>query len=316
MKSPPPSPPGLERALVSLLPSSPLFPPSFRIDAGLPGAQHRRARLLYLLGRRLGAPPTLLLRAAAAVEAVHLAALIHDDVLDDAAVRRGRATLHRTGKRETALLLGDILFSRAVASIHRLGRPRLTERFLKAVEDTCAGEILETSCRNRPPWTDALYRRIIGLKTAALFRFCGEAAGILAGRRDWTEWGRMGMEIGRAYQIIDDCLDLAPPAVSLDKDRLSDLKNAVPSLPLILGLADTRTADRLRPAIGSARRRRREEAGKALRRGGHLRRAAERAGEYLARARAILTATEAGKRLAAYLDELDSQAAAIREWKA
>lgn len=301
--------PGLERALSSLLPL-PLRP-----GAEAPTGRRRRARLLLLLGAAGGAKQGALLRAAAAVEAVHLAALIHDDVLDDAAVRRGRAALHRTVKRGAALLLGDILFSRAVASIHRLGRPALTARFLRAVDDTCAGEILETAGRGRPPWTEGLYFRIAGLKTAALFRFCGEAAALLAGRRDWSVWGSLSRRIGIACQIIDDCLDLAPPGFPVGKDRLSDLKNFVPSLPAILGLADRRTAPAVRAALGAADRGRRERAGRALRRDGHLRRAADRAEARLRSARSALRRAGAGERLSPYLGELDDRLRAIREWR-
>lgn len=300
------APAALSRALSSLL------PPALRRNGRMPGGKLSRARLLLLLGRGPDADGRSLLQTAAAVEAVHLAALIHDDVLDGSARRRGEATLHRTVNSGPALLLGDIIFARAIASINRLGRTELTERFLMAVEDTCAGEILETNRRNRLPWTGELYHRIIGLKTAALFRFCGEAAAILSGKRDRAEWGRLGGRIGRAYQIVDDCLDLAPASVRLGKDRLSDLKNGVPSLPVILGLADPRTASAVRAALGQKSARLREDAGRALRRNGHLRRAAADAERYLVAARAARAAAP----LAAYLGELETRINQIRGWQA
>jgi len=304
------APAALGRALSSLL------PPALRRNAGCPGGKLARARLLLLLGRGQKADRRSLLQAAAAVEAVHFAALIHDDILDGSARRRGEAALHRTVDSGAALLLGDIVFSRAIASINRLGRTALTERFLIAVEDTCAGEILETSRRDRLPWTEQLYRRIISLKTAALFRFCGEAAAILSGKKDWAAEGRLGLKIGRAYQIVDDCLDLAPASVRLGKDRLSDLKNGVPSLPVILGLADPRTESAVRAAIGKENLRRREEAGRALRRNGHLRRAAEEAGRCIVEARAEWRGTDAGAPIAAYLGELEDRIDMIRGWQA
>jgi geranylgeranyl pyrophosphate synthase len=284
------------------------------------GGKSYRARLMLLLGDLLRAPREKIVRAAAAVEAVHLAALIHDDVLDGAGMRRGQAALYRSRGAAAALLLGDILLARGISAIHRLGSPKLTGQFLEAIAGTCAGEILEISRKGRPPWTEAIYYRITDLKTGALFRFCGEGAGILAGRGERTVagLGRLGATIGRAYQIIDDCLDFAPRGSPLGKDRLADLKNAVPNLPLIHALHDPRTRSRVRAAIGAADRRRREAAGRAVRERGLVRRAAGRAERHLADARRALRTIGDGAvtgnpgPLLSYLATLEGIAAGIR----
>ena len=312
--------PALDNAIAALLPPSPLFPAEIRRQLRTAGGKRYRARLMLLLGDLLRAPREKIVRAAAAVEAVHLAALIHDDILDGAGMRRGKAALHRSRGAAAALLLGDALLARGIAAIHRLGSPKLTGRFLEAIAGTCAGEIMEISRQGRPPWTEAIYYRIIDLKTGALFRFCGEGAGILAGRGERTVagLGRLGATIGRAYQIIDDCLDFAPCGSPLGKDRLADLKNAVPNLPLIHALHDPRTQSRVRAAIGTADRRRRETAERAVRERGFVRRAAGRAERHLAESRRVLrtirdgTVTGNPGPLLFYLAALEGIAGGIR----
>ena len=177
-----------------------------------------------------------LVRAAAAVELVHSATLVHDDVLDAADLRRGRPTVVASAGRAMATATGDLLFSRAFAEL-ALNRRREEVRALSAASTALAGgELLQRADAFDPEVTVERYLRRCELKTAALF----EAAcrlGALEGDADGARVGELaafGRGIGLAFQVLDDVLDVSGPPERTGKRRGADLLDGTVTLPLIL----------------------------------------------------------------------------------
>jgi len=276
------------KEISSLLNPSPLFLKGLRRHVLHAAGKQQRSRLLLILGHLCGVSRRPLITAAAAVEAVHLATLIHDDILDGATRRRSKDTLHLSHGISSALLYGDLVFTRGVSAVNSLGNKQLTDLLLSTVRALCMGEILEAREAGRFPWNERIYRRIAGLKTAALFQFACEAPGILAGygRGRLAMLSRFGMSLGFSYQIADDCSDCAPLSRNPGKDRLLDLKNRVPTFPLILAARgrEGRLLVRRNLSAGGGRASM-ERLGAILRARGFVREAAARAMIYLARAK-------------------------------
>ncbi|MFH1037189.1 MAG: polyprenyl synthetase family protein [PVC group bacterium] len=259
------------------------------------GGKKRRGRLIVILGRLFGVPRGSVIGTAVAVEIVHLATLIHDDVIDGARRRRSRPALQHVQGVAPALLYGDLLFSRGVSFVNRLGNRDLTDLLLETVHSLCSGEILENRLSRKFPWTERDYLQVASLKTASLFRYCCQAPGILAGlpqrRRRILE--RFGGRLGISCQIADDCLDFAPPREGAEKDRLADLKNGVPSLPLVLAGKNPALRKELRAAVGKgAGTLRLKRLAAMIRRGGFVGQALSRAREYLESTREDVAAIE------------------------
>ncbi len=236
-----------DRELAAALSPPHPFLESFRRQTPVDGGKRRRGELILILGRLFAVPEARAAAAAAAVEVIHLASLIHDDVVDGAVRRRSRPTLESLQGTGPALLYGDLLFSRGIALVNRLRVPELTDLLLQTVSEVCAGEILETRERGSFSWPEETYLKIIGLKTASLFDYCARAPGLLAGfsLRRLNVLGSFGRNLGLAYQIVDDCLDFSPGPDRPDKMPLADLRNGVPNLPLLYAARDLRTGREL-----------------------------------------------------------------------
>jgi len=175
-----------------------------------------------------------LIAAAVAVELVHSATLVHDDVLDAAALRRGRPTVVAAAGREIATATGDLLFSRAFAELAR-SRSAEAVRFLS--DASCAlaeGELLQREDAWSASVTPERYLHRCDLKTARLFQ-AACALGALHGTPAAVEpLGRFGRRIGLAFQLLDDVLDVSGPAERTGKHRGTDLLDGTVTLPLIL----------------------------------------------------------------------------------
>jgi geranylgeranyl pyrophosphate synthase len=174
-----------------------------------------------------------LVRAATAVELVHSATLVHDDVLDDAALRRGIPTVFSSAGRGAAIATGDLLFARAFAELARNGS---VEEIRVLSDASCA--LAEGELRQRADAWDAAvpverYLHRCELKTARLF----EAAcrlGALESGGDAAALGAFGRRIGLAFQLLDDVLDVSGPAARTGKHRGTDLRDGTVTLPFIL----------------------------------------------------------------------------------
>ena len=179
-----------------------------------------------------------LLSAAVAVELVHAATLVHDDVLDGSELRRGRPTVVATGGRGAATATGDLLFSRAFAELRTLGSARAIRILSRASSELAAGELMQRA----DAWVGVDAERYFDrcrLKTAVLFRAACEL-GATAGDADpeaISELARFGERIGLAFQLLDDVLDVTGPPERTGNPRGADLLDGTVTLPLILARA-------------------------------------------------------------------------------
>jgi geranylgeranyl pyrophosphate synthase len=177
-------------------------------------------------------------RAAAAVELVHAATLVHDDVLDSAALRRGRPTVWSTAGRAAATVTGDHLFARAFTELSANADVEQVRGLSRASSALAQGELLQ----REDAWTrisEARYLERCELKTARLFEVACELGELAAGPRSTPVLGPFGRRIGLAFQILDDVLDVSGPPEKTGKHRGTDLLDGTVTLPLILaGLRD------------------------------------------------------------------------------
>jgi len=195
-----------------------------------------------------------LVRAAVAVELVHAATLVHDDVIDGADLRRGRPTVVATGGRLMALATGDLLFSRAFAELAAGGEIEPIRLLAQASGSLAEGELMQRADAWDVSVPRERYLERCRLKTGVLFRAACEL-GALAGGGDVEALGRFGERIGIAFQLLDDVLDVTGPPERTGKPRGADLLDGTVTLPLIearardsslaeLDLRGVRTADR------------------------------------------------------------------------
>ncbi len=190
--------------------------------------------LLVCLAAGVPAPETEgLVEAAVAVELIHGATLVHDDVLDRASLRRGRPTVVATGGRLAATATGDLLFSRAFAALARSGSPEPVRALSRASSALAAGELMQRADAWDPQVTVERYLERCRLKTAVLFRSACEL-GALEGGRDPGALGAFGEAIGLAFQILDDVLDVSGPPERTGKPQGADLLDGTVTLPLII----------------------------------------------------------------------------------
>jgi geranylgeranyl pyrophosphate synthase len=173
------------------------------------------------------------LRVAVAVELVHSATLVHDDVLDGAQLRRGRPTVVATAGRAIATATGDLLFSRAFAELAANGRPDEIRVLSDASSALAKGELLQREDAWNVDVPRERYMRRCDLKTARLFQAACRL-GALEGGGEAEELGDFGRRIGLAFQLLDDVLDVSGPAERTGKHRGTDLLDGTVTLPLIL----------------------------------------------------------------------------------
>ncbi len=167
-------------------------------------------------------------RAAAAIELVHMATLVHDDVLDAAPLRRGRPTVAATAGRERATATGDLLFSRAFALLAAAGEERSIELLSAASVALARGELAQRHDAYDTALEEERYLERCRLKTGSLFE-CACRLGC-----DEEELGAFGASIGLAFQLLDDVLDVSGPPERTGKARGTDLLDGTVTLPLIL----------------------------------------------------------------------------------
>src|SRR5688500_8754491 len=186
------------------------------------GGKRLRPLLVFLAaGERAGAEPDGPVRAAVAVELIHSATLVHDDVLDGAALRRGRPTVVAAAGREIATATGDLLFSRAFAELAANGRADEVRVLSDASSALAEGELLQREDAWDVEVTRERYLHRCDLKTARLFE-AACALGALEGGGDAAAVGAFGRRIGLAFQILDDVLDVSGPSSRIGKHRGTD----------------------------------------------------------------------------------------------
>jgi len=188
------------------------------------GGKRLRPLLVFLTARPEEHPP---LAAGVAIELVHMASLVHDDLIDGAELRRGRASVWSAYGPDAARAGGVYLFARAFAELASTGDAEGVGILAGSALALVRGEALERGQRRRPDTTVEEYLERCTLKTAKLF----EAACLLGSRR--AELGAFGLALGVAFQIVDDCLDCAGQTVETGKLAGTDLREGIPTLPLL-----------------------------------------------------------------------------------
>ena len=215
--------------------------------------QGKRIRpILALLSARLFSPgPEAVTKAhmlAAVVEMIHTATLVHDDVIDDADLRRHVSTVHRRWNTETSVLFGDYLLSKAFHLAAITGDAEACRMIGLATDRTCEGELNQIAARVEQSTSERDYFRVISGKTGQLFAVSCTlgARAAEASLAQQTQLKQFGNRIGLAFQIADDVLDLTESSESTGKDAANDLSNHRMTLPLLRALKMAPPSDRLR----------------------------------------------------------------------
>lgn len=188
--------------------------------------------LLVILCAGPGADEDAVLRGAVAVELVHSATLVHDDVLDDAPLRRGKPTVYATAGRQAAIQTGDLLFARAFSELAGGGDPEAVRVLSDAGSALARGELLQRADAWDTSVTVERYLARCDLKTARLFQAAAQL-GARAGGADSAALGDFGRRIGIAFQVLDDVLDVQGPAERTGKHRGTDLLDGTVTLPFV-----------------------------------------------------------------------------------
>jgi geranylgeranyl pyrophosphate synthase len=197
------------------------------------GGKRLRPLLVFLAAGDSATANDGVVRAAVAVELIHSATLVHDDVLDAAPLRRGRPTVVATAGRDIATATGDLLFSRAFAELARNGRADEVRVLSDASSGLARGELLQREDAWNVDVTQERYLHRCDLKTARLFQAACRL-GALEGGGEADALGDFGRRIGLAFQLLDDVLDVSGPAERTGKHRGTDLLDGTVTLPLIL----------------------------------------------------------------------------------
>ena len=193
-----------------------------------------RPALLLLMARGMGEVNDHHRQLAAALELIHTATLVHDDMIDGGEVRRGKPTPHVSFGNSTAILLGDFFYTRAFDLVAGIGDNWMTKTITATTNIICEGELLQMIAQRDAGLTRAEYDRIIYAKTAVL---CETACQLGAANGDDAQReaaGAYGKSCGIAFQIVDDCLDLVGDAQKVGKSLTSDIERGRPNPALFV----------------------------------------------------------------------------------
>jgi octaprenyl-diphosphate synthase len=207
------------------------------------GSSGKRLRpLLTIASARLcGARDDACLKLAAAVEFIHTATLLHDDVVDASELRRGRVAAHLIWGAPSSVLVGDFLFARSFELMVETGSMAALEILARASRVIAEGEVLQLTRAHDLDLDQATYLAIISAKTAELFAAAAEAGAVSAGASSERRRAlrRFGQDLGLAFQLVDDALDYSGTAESLGKNPGDDFREGKATLPLLLAITRT-----------------------------------------------------------------------------
>ena len=205
------------------------------------GGKRLRPLVAILCARAGGSRGDRHVDVAAIMEFLHTATLLHDDVVDESNLRRGRPTVNAVWGNAASVLVGDFLISRALQLMVALRHPRLLDIFSLSTNTISEGEVLQLINVRDPNTTEQNYMRVIHHKTAKMFESAAETGAVLAAddNTDFTEaFATYGRHLGIAFQLIDDVLDYQGDASELGKNVGDDLAEGKPTLPLIYTIAN------------------------------------------------------------------------------
>ena len=205
-----------------------------------------RPALVALSGGATGKVNDSHVLVAVIVEMVHLATLVHDDVMDEARLRRGRPTLAANWGYEISVLLGDCLFAHALKLAASFPTTEICRAVSAATNTVCSGEILQTQCRRNFELSRAEYFKLLQMKTGELFALSCDLGAYLsgAGAVQRSALRQYGLAVGTAYQVYDDCLDLFGSEAAAGKSLGTDVAKGKLTLPLLLALERCSASER------------------------------------------------------------------------
>ena len=202
------------------------------------GGKRLRPALVVLAGNHFGAQKKHLQEIAAVIEFIHTATLLHDDVVDESSLRRGRNTANAEFGNAAAVLVGDFLYSRAFEMMVRVGSMPVMAVLAEATNVISEGEVLQLLNIHDPDTDEEKYLKVVRFKTAKLFEAACRVGAILGGASppDEASLADYGMHLGTAFQLIDDVLDYSGDIGETGKNIGDDLAEGKPTLPLIHAL--------------------------------------------------------------------------------
>jgi octaprenyl-diphosphate synthase len=201
-------------------------------------AQGKQLRpvLVALSGEASGGCNDAHLTVAVIIEMVHLATLVHDDIIDEADLRRGRPSLAANCGTEVSVLLGDCLFAHALKLAASFPTPEICRQVACSTNTVCAGEILQTISRGNFDVARSHYFKVLGMKTAELFALSCQLGGLLSKATSLRRAAlrQYGLALGTAYQLYDDCLDVLGSEAAAGKSLGADLAKGKMTLPVLI----------------------------------------------------------------------------------
>lgn len=202
------------------------------------GGKRLRPLILLLIAKACGYNSKINnsdINMAAVIEFIHTATLLHDDVVDDSLQRRGKKTANNIWGNQTAVLVGDFLYSRSFQMMTKENNPKIMQILADATNSIAEGEILQLLNRQQPNISEENYYNVIKYKTAKLFEAASELAAVISNCSENMQKtiAKFGMHFGMAYQIVDDILDYTSNPSELGKNIGDDLKSGNPTLPII-----------------------------------------------------------------------------------
>lgn len=212
------------------------------------GGKRLRPMLLLLAARALGHQGADAHQLAAVVEFIHTSTLLHDDVVDESDLRRGRKTANALWGNAASVLVGDFLYSRSFQMMVELDRMEVMQILADTTNRIAEGEVLQLLHVRNPDVDEAAYLRVIERKTAVLFAAATRLGALLAGADETTQQRLhdYGLHLGHAFQIADDVLDYSANEAALGKHLGDDLAEGKATLPLIHAMAHSDAATRAR----------------------------------------------------------------------
>ncbi|QQS54078.1 MAG: octaprenyl diphosphate synthase [Candidatus Competibacteraceae bacterium] len=199
------------------------------------GGKRLRPATVLLAARACGYAGDRHIDAAAIIEFIHTATLLHDDVVDESSLRRGRETANAIWGSQASVLVGDFLYSRSFQMMVGIGNMRVMEILADTTNTIAEGEVLQLLNCHDPDTSEERYMAVIHCKTAKLFEAAAQLGAVLAGRPEGEEraLAHYGLHLGTAFQMIDDVLDYSASSAELGKNIGDDLAEGKPTLPLI-----------------------------------------------------------------------------------
>mgnify|MGYP000877148934 CR=1 FL=1 len=199
------------------------------------GGKRLRPITVLLAAHACGYAGSRHIDAAAIIEFIHTATLLHDDVVDESNLRRGRETANAIWGNQASVLVGDFLYSRSFQMMADIGSMRVMEIMADTTNTIAEGEVMQLLNCHDPDTTEERYMAVIHCKTAKLFEAAARLGAVLADRPPAEEQvlARYGLHLGTAFQLIDDVLDYNASSAELGKNIGDDLAEGKPTLPLI-----------------------------------------------------------------------------------